>query len=94
MSQVSTVVQWDQWHLCSTRKQVQSLASHSGLKDLALPQLQPRSKLWLEFDPWPENSICCRAAKKGKKRRSFTCYLFKHNSYTSLRALAFLSLAC
>jgi len=34
---------------------VQSLALRSGLKDLALPQLQHRSKLWLGFSPWPGN---------------------------------------
>lgn len=31
---VPTVVQWNQWHLCSARMQVLSLAQHSGLKDL------------------------------------------------------------
>ena len=25
------------------------------VKDPALPQLQPRSQLWLGFDPWPGN---------------------------------------
>ena len=34
------VVQQDWRHLCSTRMQVRSPASHSGLKDQALPQLQ------------------------------------------------------
>ena len=28
------MVQWDWWHLCSTRTEVQSPAQHSGLKDL------------------------------------------------------------
>ena len=35
--------------------QVRSLASHSGLKDLALSQLWCRSMLRLRFDPWPGN---------------------------------------
>ena len=30
-------------------------ACHSGLKDPALLQLQPRSQLWLGFNPWPGN---------------------------------------
>ena len=35
--------------------QVQFLAQPSGLKDLALPQLQQRSHLWLRFSPWHGN---------------------------------------
>ena len=35
--------------------QVQALAGHSGLKDLVLLQLRPRSQLWLRFSPWPGN---------------------------------------
>ena len=34
---------------------VQSLARHSGLKDLALPQLWHRSQLRLGFNPWARN---------------------------------------
>ena len=26
------------------------------------------SQLWLGSDPWPRNSVCCRAAKKKKKK--------------------------
>ena len=32
-----------------------SQAWHSGFKDLALPQLQHRSQLQLEFNPWLRN---------------------------------------
>ena len=31
------------------------------VKDLVLPQL------WLRYDPWARNSMCCRVAKKKKK---------------------------
>ena len=58
---VPSVAQKDR-HLCNTRTQVQSPASHSGLKDPVLSQR--RSHLWLGSDPWPGNSICCGAAKK------------------------------
>ena len=34
---------------------VRSLAQNSGLKDLALLQLQHMSQLWLRFSPWSEN---------------------------------------
>ena len=36
----------------TTNTQIQSPTPHSGLKDLALPQLWFRSQLWLRFDPW------------------------------------------
>ena len=39
------------------------------VKDLALPQLQFRSKLLLGSDPWPRNSICCKVAKNGKEKK-------------------------
>ena len=35
-----------------------SLALHSGLKDLALLQLQRSLQLQLRSGPWPGNSIC------------------------------------
>ena len=38
------------------------------VKDLVLPQLQCRLPLQLGSDPWPGNSMCCRAAKKEKKK--------------------------
>ena len=38
-------------------------------KDLALSQLQHKSKLWLGSDPWPGKSICQGVAKKEKKRK-------------------------
>ena len=36
------------------------------VKDLALPQLWLRSRLWPGSDPWPGNSICLGEAKKKK----------------------------
>ena len=69
---VAAVVQWDWWCLCSTRAQVQSPAQPSGLKNLVLPQLWHRLKLWLRSDSWPRNSIChgeARTKKKKKKRK-------------------------
>ena len=44
------MAQQDQWYLCSTRMQVQSLARHSGLKDPV-----HRLQLQLRSDPWPGN---------------------------------------
>ena len=41
--------------LVSVVVQVPSPAWHSGLKDLALLQLQHKSKLQLVFNPWPRN---------------------------------------
>ena len=63
------MVQWDWWRLRRARMQVRSLAWHSGLKDLVLPQLWSKSELQWASDPWPGNSICCEVAKKKKKRR-------------------------
>ena len=56
------MVQQDQWHHCSTRTQVLSLARHSELKRSALATASGS-------DPIPVlgTSICCRAAKKKKK---------------------------
>ena len=41
----------------------------SPAQDLALPQLQLRSKLF-ESDPWLGNSTCHGEAKKGKKKKN------------------------
>lgn len=60
-------MQWDWRHLYSARSQAQFLALHSGLKDPALQQLQCRSQLLLGSDSWSRDSICYRAAKKGKE---------------------------
>ena len=38
------------------------------VKDLAMPQLQHRSELWLRPNAWPRNSICPRVATKGLKK--------------------------
>ena len=54
---VPTVVQWVKnltvmaW--VAAEAQVQYPAWHSGLKDLAMPKLQHRLKLWLGFNSWP-----------------------------------------
>ena len=58
----------DWWQHCSARTRIPSLASR--LKDLAWPQLQHTSQLQLGSNPWPGNSICCRAAKKEKENRT------------------------
>ena len=39
------------------------------VKNLVLLQLWCRSQLQLRFNPWPGSSICCRAAKKGRKEK-------------------------
>ena len=44
------------------------------VRDPALPQLWHRSQLWLTSDPWPGNSICHGAAKKGKKAGKQTVF--------------------
>ena len=63
---------------CGTRGSVVSLEHwevgavaglHSGLQDLALPQLWRRSQLWLRSDPWPGNPICRKVAKKAKQNK-------------------------
>ena len=40
------------------------------VKDLALPQLQCRSQLWLRSYSWPGNSICHGEPKKKKERKN------------------------
>ena len=40
-----------------------------SVKDLALPQLWHRLQLQLGSDPWPRNSICHGAAKKGGEKK-------------------------
>ena len=66
---------WDPWYLGSN-----GTPPAHWVKDLALPQLQLRSKLQLRSDPWPGNSICCGTAKKKKigirfgNRASCTCW--------------------
>ena len=64
--------------LCSARIQVGSPAQHNWLKDPSLPQLQRKCKLWFGSDPWPANSICCRAPKREKKN-----YKDKISRYTN-----------
>ena len=52
---------------CSVRMQFRSWAQCSGLKELALPQLQPRSQLHLGSEPWPENFHMPQGSPKKKK---------------------------
>ena len=61
----------------SARTQVRSLAQHSGLRILALPQLWLRSQLRLRSDPWPRNSKCHGAAKKEKKKSMRRLIMYK-----------------
>ena len=71
---VPAMAQQAWWCLCSTKiqkEQVQSLAGHSGLKNLALPQLPCRWQLQLtqlRCDPWLGNSICCQKRKRREER--------------------------
>ena len=39
------------------------------VKDLVVVQLQRRSQPRLGSDPWPGNPVCCRVARKEKKRK-------------------------
>ena len=57
------MVSWECWDAGS----IPSLTQ--WVQDLALPQLQLRSQLWIGSNPWPRNSICCGAAKKEKRRK-------------------------
>jgi len=59
MGSVASVEHWDTGSIPSPAQWV---------KDLALLQLQQRSQKCLGSDPWPENSICHKAAKRGKKK--------------------------
>ena len=61
------MVLWGSEASLQLRMQVQSLAWHSGLKDLVLLQLWLRSELWLSSNAWPRISICHGAAKKEKE---------------------------
>ena len=81
------MAQWDQWHLCSTRMQVQSSAQHSGLKDQVLPFLQHRLQLRLRSDPWPRISLCCRVAKNGREKKPLSVILVHIVSYICLTHL-------
>ena len=49
---------------------------HSVLEDLALPQLQHRSQLWLGLSPWPGNfqMLCDRKIKKKKNPNAKMAY--------------------
>ena len=62
------MAQWHQRPLGRDGTQVRSPGPAERLKDLVLQPLWFRSKLQLGSDPWPGNSICCRAAKKEKKK--------------------------
>ena len=59
---VGLVAPWEPWDAVSIPSPTQCV------KDLAWPQLQLRSQLWLRSGPWHRNSICHRAAKKEKKK--------------------------
>ena len=49
---------------------VQSPAWHGGLKDPAMPQLQHRSQLWLECNPWPQNFYMPQVQPLKRRRSS------------------------
>ena len=58
MGSVASLEHWD----------TGSIPGPAQVEDTALSQLQHRSKLQFGSDPWLENSICRRAAKKEKKK--------------------------
>ena len=60
---VPAVAQQDRRSLWSIREQVRFPGPAQRVKNLALSQLQPRSELWFESDPWPGNSICLMVAR-------------------------------
>ena len=64
---VGLAASWEHWDAGFFPSQAQ------WVKDVATPQLQPRWQLQLRSDPWPENSICCRAAKKKEKKKKKVC---------------------
>lgn len=66
---VPNAVGQDRPCLCSARTWGRSPAQHRGLKDPASQQLWLRSQLQLRSHPWPGNSICFGAAKKGGKKK-------------------------
>ena len=70
---VPAVAQQGGWCLCSARIWVRSPASHSGLKDPALPQLWCGSQLRLASEPWPRNSICQKKKKTNKTNSQEGC---------------------
>ena len=75
---VATVVQWVNVlaFLCGIGGSIPSLSW--WVKDLALMQLWCELQLWVRSDPWPENSICHRAAKKrkGGRKEEITLCIF------------------
>ena len=56
-------VSWEHWDAGLIPGQ------HSGLRIQFQPKRWLRSELQLRSDPWPGNSICCRVATKGGKKR-------------------------
>ena len=68
---VPTMVQWIKnptaVTLVTVEVWVRSPPQHSGLKDLVLPQLWYRSKLWLGFSPWLGNFYMLWAQLKSEK---------------------------
>ena len=65
---VLAVAQWDWW--CLDRCDVDSIPSQAWwVKDLVLLQLWLGSQLWLRYDSWPGNSICCGEIRKEKEKK-------------------------
>ena len=61
------MAQWDRQHLESYPAQ--------WVKDLVL-------QLWFESDPWPGNSMCHGAAKKGKENKISYKDIVQHKEYS------------
>ena len=74
------------WSFCVAQQDWWRLGSHGGMglmpgpiqwvKDSALPQLQLRSQLRLQYDPWPRSSMCCKMAKNDQKNSQNTKNFF------------------
>ena len=63
------MAQRDWWHFGNVGMQVQPPVLYSGVKDLALLQLQLGSQLWLGSDPWPGELHMMQGSQKKKKKR-------------------------
>ena len=93
-----TLSEFPLWH-----NRIGSISAELGCKfnpqpgqwvdDPMLPQLSLRVQLYLRCDPWPGNSICCRAAKKKRERDYILISTVQSSSsFTSLPTLVMVSL--
>ena len=57
-----STVSWKRWD-------ASLIPASTEIKDPMLPHLRLRSNLWCRYDPWPGNTMCHGAERKGKKRK-------------------------